>query len=130
RGPGARSGVPAAGRAYHPRGGVHGAVRRGAGGGAGKGADMGSCWPDLASLELFLLVVEEGSIGKAAARTGLTQASASRRLDTLERDLGVPLLVRGAGGSRPTAQRRPAPPGTSRCWPPPATSPGAWRRCA
>ncbi|MBB5430160.1 LysR family transcriptional regulator [Nocardiopsis composta] len=67
---------------------------------------MGSCWPDLASLELFLLVVEEGSIGKAAARTGLTQASASRRLDTLERDLGVPLLVRGAGGSRPTAQGR------------------------
>ncbi|MBB6171557.1 DNA-binding transcriptional LysR family regulator [Nocardiopsis mwathae] len=63
-------------------------------------------WPDLASLELFLLVVEYGSIGRAATEVGLTQASASRRLDTLERELGIPLLVRDTTGSRPTAQGR------------------------
>ncbi|GAA3748161.1 DNA-binding transcriptional LysR family regulator [Spinactinospora alkalitolerans] len=63
-------------------------------------------WPDLASLELFLLVGSYGSIGRAAAEMGLTQASASRRLDTLERELGVPLLVRDTTGSRLTPQGR------------------------
>lgn len=63
-------------------------------------------WPDLASLQLLLLVAEQGSIGRAAVGMGLTQASASRRLDTLERELGVPLLVRGATGSRLTPQGR------------------------
>ncbi|WP_017537919.1 LysR family transcriptional regulator [Nocardiopsis halophila] len=79
----------------HPRNGAPG---------AGTGAHR--TWPDLASIELFLLVVEEGSIGRAAARAGLTQASAGRRLDTLERELGVPLLLRTTGGSRPTPQGR------------------------
>jgi DNA-binding transcriptional LysR family regulator len=63
-----------------------------------------TAWPDLVSLELFLLVVEYGSVNKAAARRGISQASASRRLDTLERELGLPLLVRTTAGSRPTAQ--------------------------
>jgi DNA-binding transcriptional LysR family regulator len=61
-------------------------------------------WPDLASLELFLLVAEQGSIGQAAASHGVSQASASRRLDTLERELGLALLVRTATGSRLTPQ--------------------------
>ncbi|ASU83871.1 LysR family transcriptional regulator [Nocardiopsis gilva YIM 90087] len=65
---------------------------------------MSAQWPDLASLELFLLVAEYGSIGRAATEVGLTQASASRRLDTLERELGVPLLLRDTTGSRPTPQ--------------------------
>lgn len=63
-----------------------------------------TAWPDLASLELFLLVAEHGSVGKAAAKHGISQASASRRLDTLERELGVPLLVRSTAGSRLTPQ--------------------------
>ncbi|MBB2745743.1 UNVERIFIED_ORG: DNA-binding transcriptional LysR family regulator [Microbispora rosea subsp. rosea] len=61
-------------------------------------------WPDLASLELLLLVAEQGSLGKAAKLHGITQASASRRLDTLERELGVPLLHRSTTGSRLTPQ--------------------------
>ncbi|WP_167538814.1 LysR family transcriptional regulator [Microbispora catharanthi] len=61
-------------------------------------------WPDLASLELLLLVAEQGSLGKAAKLHGVTQASASRRLDTLERELGVPLLHRSTTGSRLTPQ--------------------------
>ncbi|TQS30177.1 LysR family transcriptional regulator [Microbispora sp. KK1-11] len=61
-------------------------------------------WPDLASLELLLLVAEQGSLGKAATLHGITQASASRRLDTLERELGVPLLHRSTTGSRLTPQ--------------------------
>lgn len=59
-------------------------------------------WPDLSSLDLLVMVAEYGSIGRAAARHGLTQASASRRLDTLERELGVPLLIRTPTGSRLT----------------------------
>ncbi|WP_213453699.1 LysR family transcriptional regulator [Rhizomonospora bruguierae] len=61
-------------------------------------------WPDLASLELLLLVAEQGSLGKAARLQAITQASASRRLDTLERELGVPLLHRSTSGSRLTPQ--------------------------
>lgn len=61
-------------------------------------------WPDLASLDLLLLVAEQGSLGKAARQHGITQASASRRLDTLERELGIPLLHRSTSGSRLTDQ--------------------------
>ncbi|WP_344584539.1 LysR family transcriptional regulator [Nonomuraea roseoviolacea] len=61
-------------------------------------------WPDLGSLELLLLIAEHGSLGKAARLHGITQASASRRLDTLERELGVPLLHRSTTGSRLTPQ--------------------------
>lgn len=65
-----------------------------------------SQWPDLTSLQLLLLVEEHGSIGRAAILLHLTQASASRRLDTLERELGVPLLVRDTSGSRLTPHGR------------------------
>lgn len=61
-------------------------------------------WPDLRSLHLLTLVAEHGSVGKAAAATGVSQAAASRRLDTLERDLGLALLVRDTTGSRLTEQ--------------------------
>ncbi|AYY13594.1 LysR family transcriptional regulator [Actinobacteria bacterium YIM 96077] len=65
---------------------------------------MSGTWPDLRNLELFVLVAEHGSVGKAAARHRITQASASRRLDTLERELGVPLLVRTHTGTTLTDQ--------------------------
>ena len=65
---------------------------------------MSTPWPDLASLELLTLVAEHGSVGKAAAALHISQASASRRLDTLEARCGVPLLVRDTTGSRLTAQ--------------------------
>lgn len=65
---------------------------------------MTTHWPDLATLELLLLVDDHGSIGRAAGDFGISQASASRRLDTLERTLGVPLLDRSTAGSRLTPQ--------------------------
>lgn len=58
---------------------------------------------DLASVRLFLAVVELGSVSKAAARHGLSQPSATARLHKLERQLGVELLDRSPTGSQATA---------------------------
>ena len=55
--------------------------------------------PDLPALDLLLSVAELGSVGKAAAAHGISQPSASARLSRLERQLGVPVLVRGTRGS-------------------------------
>lgn len=57
---------------------------------------------DLASVRLFLAVVELGSVSKAAARHRITQPSATARLQKLERQLGVELLDRGPTGSQAT----------------------------
>lgn len=54
---------------------------------------------DLASVHLYLSVVDLGSISKAATRHGLSQPSASQRLRKLERQLGVTLLDRSTSGS-------------------------------
>lgn len=59
--------------------------------------------PDLDALELLVAVTETGSLGQGAARQGISQPSASARMRTLERRLGVQLLVRTTSGSRPTA---------------------------
>jgi DNA-binding transcriptional LysR family regulator len=59
--------------------------------------------PDLEALELLLAVAESGSLGQAAARQGISQPSASARMRTLERRLGVQLLVRSTSGSRLTS---------------------------
>lgn len=58
---------------------------------------------DIGSLRLFLDVVELGSVSKAAVRRGLTQPSATARLQKLERQLRVQLLDRGPTGSSATA---------------------------
>lgn len=55
--------------------------------------------PDLAALDLLLTVVETGSVGKAALRHGISQPSASARLNRLERQIGVPLLIRRPTGT-------------------------------
>lgn len=55
--------------------------------------------PDLPALDLLLSVAELGSVGRAAAAHGISQPSASSRLSRLERQLGVPVLVRGTRGS-------------------------------
>jgi DNA-binding transcriptional LysR family regulator len=57
---------------------------------------------DLASIRLFLAVVELGSVSKAAARHHIAQPSATARLQKLERQLGVELLDRGPTGSQAT----------------------------
>jgi DNA-binding transcriptional LysR family regulator len=45
--------------------------------------------PDLDSLRLLVLVDDLGSIGQAAGALGIAQPSASKRLSTLERQLGL-----------------------------------------
>jgi DNA-binding transcriptional LysR family regulator len=55
--------------------------------------------PDLDDLAMLVLVAETGSIGRAAARLGLSQPSVSRRMTALERSLRVPLLYREPRGT-------------------------------
>lgn len=57
---------------------------------------------DLLSLSLFVDTLRLGSLSKAAAHHHLGQPSASLRLRTLERQLGVRLLDRSPTGSVPT----------------------------
>lgn len=57
---------------------------------------------DLADLQLFLQIVEAGSITAGAARAHLALASASERVRGMEEQLGMPLLVRGRRGVHPT----------------------------
>ncbi|MET8981868.1 LysR family transcriptional regulator [Streptomyces sp. NPDC004539] len=58
--------------------------------------------PDPESLRLLVLVGDTGSLGRAAARLGLAQPSASKRLSALERRLGLVLVERSRRGSRLT----------------------------
>ncbi|MFJ4467654.1 LysR family transcriptional regulator [Streptomyces sp. NPDC089424] len=57
---------------------------------------------DLDDLRLFLHTVTEGSITAGARRMHLSLPSASARLRSLERSVGVALLIRGRRGVRPT----------------------------
>jgi DNA-binding transcriptional LysR family regulator len=59
---------------------------------------------DLAGLDLFVDAVRLGSISAAARLHHVSQPSATERLRTLERRLGVQLLERGPGGSAPTRE--------------------------
>jgi DNA-binding transcriptional LysR family regulator len=61
---------------------------------------------ELRTLECFLAVAEEGSISRAAAALHMTQPPLSVRLQTLEHELGVPLLVRHGRGVELTAAGR------------------------
>ncbi|WP_423835565.1 LysR substrate-binding domain-containing protein [Streptomyces tubbatahanensis] len=66
-------------------------------------APVPSRTPDLESLRLLVLVADLGSLGRAAERLRIAQPSASRRLSTLERALGLVLVDRTRRGSRLTA---------------------------
>jgi DNA-binding transcriptional LysR family regulator len=57
---------------------------------------------DLVDMQLFLHIVEAGSITAGAQRTHLALASASERVRGMEEAVGTPLLVRGRRGVRPT----------------------------
>lgn len=54
------------------------------------------------SLRTFLVVLEELSVSKAAARLGVTQSAVSHILDKLRLALGDPLFVRSGRGIAPT----------------------------
>ena len=56
----------------------------------------------LAHLRAFLVVLEEGSLNRAAARLRVSQSALSRQMQALEQEVGGPLLARTSAGVRPT----------------------------
>ena len=48
--------------------------------------------------EAFLHIAETGSFKQAASELGYTQAGVSHSIAALEREAGVPLLIRGSNG--------------------------------
>lgn len=64
--------------------------------------DMKQAWPNLQVLELFVAVVQHGSLGAGARAVGMAQPNASRAIAELETRVGSPLLVRHPRGSRAT----------------------------
>lgn len=58
--------------------------------------------PELGALDLLLSVARLGSLGKAARERGISQPAAASRIRTMERLIGVPLIVRSNTGSRLT----------------------------
>lgn len=61
---------------------------------------------NMRDLEAFMVVVETGSIVGASARLHLTQPGVSRRIQSLEEQLGVALLDRQSKPLKPTAAGR------------------------
>lgn len=59
--------------------------------------------PHLEELRAFCAAADLGSIGRAAQRLHLTQPAISRRVKSLERLVGTPLLTRSAQGVRMTS---------------------------
>lgn len=59
-----------------------------------------------AHLRDLIAVIETGSVRAAARRLGLTQSAVSKNLTAMEREFGVPLLVRSAQGVEPTEYGR------------------------
>jgi DNA-binding transcriptional LysR family regulator len=53
-------------------------------------------------LRLFLVVLEEGSLRRAAARLHVSQSAITRQIQLLEHDLGGRVLERASNGVRPT----------------------------
>jgi molybdate transport repressor ModE-like protein len=56
----------------------------------------------LEKLRLFLVVLEEGSLRRAADRLHISQSAITRQLQLLEHDLGGRVLERTSAGVRPT----------------------------
>ncbi len=56
----------------------------------------------LEKLRLFLVILEEGSLRRAADRLRISQSAITRQIQALEFDLGGPVLERTSAGVRPT----------------------------
>jgi LysR family nitrogen assimilation transcriptional regulator len=57
---------------------------------------------NLRQLEIFIAIVEEGSLTRAAERVHIVQPALTQQIKVLEDEFGVPLLVRSSRGVRPT----------------------------
>lgn len=53
-------------------------------------------------LRLFLVIIEEGSLRRAAERLHISQSAITRQIQLLEHDLGGRILERASSGVRPT----------------------------
>src|SRR5271169_5132830 len=53
-------------------------------------------------LRLFLVILEEGSLRRAAERMHISQSAITRQIQLLEHDLGGRVLERTSAGVRPT----------------------------
>jgi len=53
-------------------------------------------------LRLFLVIIEEGSLRRAAERLHISQSAITRQIQLLEHDLGGQILERASSGVRPT----------------------------
>ncbi|WP_137724596.1 LysR family transcriptional regulator [Prescottella subtropica] len=60
--------------------------------------------PDLAALDVLVTVGRLGSMGAAGREHGLSQQAVSARVRSAERQLGIRVFDRGAGGVRPTSE--------------------------
>lgn len=58
---------------------------------------------DLATLRLFVWVIDQGSLTAGAEAFGISLAAASKRISELESHVGSPLLIRSKKGVQPTA---------------------------
>jgi DNA-binding transcriptional LysR family regulator len=61
---------------------------------------------NLYSLQLFVAVVEEGTIAAAAEREHIATSALSKRISELERLIGTPLLIRQSRGVMPSEAGR------------------------
>ncbi|WP_405218609.1 LysR family transcriptional regulator [Agrococcus sp. Ld7] len=59
--------------------------------------------PELAALEVLVAVSELGSLGRVAARLGVSQQAVSARVRAIEAQVGAPLVTRSPRGSTLTA---------------------------
>src|SRR6266581_4492037 len=57
----------------------------------------------LEKLRLFLVILEEGSLRRAAERLHISQSAITRQIQLLEHDLGGRVLERTSAGVRPTS---------------------------
>ena len=57
---------------------------------------------DIDALRLFVAVAEQGSIARAARHIGISPSLASRRIATLEAEIGARLLLRTTRSLAPT----------------------------
>ena len=62
----------------------------------------GECGLDSGKLETFLYVCKEKSFAKAAEKLFITPAAIKKQIDSLEEEVGAPLLLRTSSGCVPT----------------------------